>query len=128
MVDTKQFAVKILMSAIYYASTQLAEMDDAFKQKLAGIDTVIQWKVEPNGPNNYLVIKNSKIEVKMDSIADNPNYTIVLTNTDIALNLFRGQIKVEKAIKNGKIKVIGDLNEAMKQMFIFEELTHYLTD
>ncbi|NVM53996.1 MAG: SCP2 sterol-binding domain-containing protein [Candidatus Helarchaeota archaeon] len=128
MVDSKKFAVKLLMGAMQYASGQLAEMDDSFKQKLEGIDTVIQWKVEPDGPNSYTVVKNSKIEGKMDAVHDKPTYSIVLKSADVALDLLRGQLDAEKAIADGKMNIVGDLTIAMKQMFILADLGEYLAD
>ena len=128
MVDTKKFAVKMLMGAIQYAAAQLAELDEGFKKKLTGIDTVIQWKVEPDGPNSYTVVKDSKIKGKMDAVHENPNFTITLTSVDAALDLFRAKLEVQKAIEEGKIKIDGDMQKAMNQMFILEDLAEYLGD
>ncbi len=116
----------MLMGAIAYASGQLAEMEDSFKQKLAGIDAVIQWKVADI--NSYTIVKNQKIESKMDAIHDNPTYTITIKDLDTALELFQGRLEGAKAIQDGKLKVEGDANTALKQMFILEDLSAYLGD
>ncbi|MHA1130972.1 MAG: SCP2 sterol-binding domain-containing protein [Candidatus Helarchaeota archaeon] len=126
MVDTKRFAVKILMGAIAYASSQLAELDDSFKQKLAGIDAVIQWKV--GDIKSYTVVKDQKINSKMDAEHDNPTYIITIDDMDIALEMFQGKLDGAKAIQDGKLKVEGDTNTALKQMFILEDLADYLRD
>ena len=71
------------MGAISYASGQLAEMDDSFKNKLADIDAIIQWKVA--GINSYTVVKDQKIDFKMDSVHEKPTYTITINDLDTAL-------------------------------------------
>lgn len=126
MVDTKRFAVKMLMGAIAYASGQLANMEASFKQKLAGIDAVIQWKV--GDLNSYTVVKNQTIDSKMDAVHENPTYTITIKDLDTALAMFQGQLEASKAIQDGKITVTGDANTALKQMFILEDLAAYLGD
>jgi putative sterol carrier protein len=128
MVDTKYFAVKMLMGAIQYAATQLAEMDPNFKKKLAGIDSITQWKVEPNGPNSYTIVKNSTIENKMDAIHEKPTFTISLKDLSVGLDLFQGKIEAAKAISEGKITIQGNVEKALKQMFILEDLAGYLED
>ena len=103
-------------------------MDPAFKKKLAGIDSITQWKVEPNGPNSYTIVKNSKIENKMDAIHEKPTFTISLKDLSVGLDLFQGKIDAAKAMSEGKITIQGDANAAMKQMFILEDLAVYLED
>ena len=126
MVDTKRFAVKLLMGAMAYASGQLAELEDSFKQKLAGVDAVIQWKVADI--NSYTVVKDQKIISKMDAVHDNPTYTITIKDLDTALEMFQGKLEGAKAIQDGKLTVEGDANMALQQMFIMEDLAEYLGD
>ncbi len=126
MVDTKKFAVKMLMGAIAYASSQLAQMEDSFKKKLAGINAIIQWKV--GDLTSYTIVKDQKIDSKMDAVHDNPTYTISIDDLDTALEMFQGKLEATKAIQDGKIKVEGDANTAMKQMFILEDLVDYIGD
>ena len=128
MVEKKYFSVKMLMGAIQYAAEQLSELDDTFKQKLAGIDSITQWKVEPNGPNSYTIVKDLKIKSKMYAIHDNPTYTFILKDLDVALDIFQGKIDAMKAIVEGKIKIVGEMINAQKEMFILETLSEYLSD
>ena len=128
MTDKKYFAVKMLMGAIQYAAGQLVQLDSKFKQKLEGVNTIIQWKVDPEGPNGYTVVKDSKIEGKMDAVHEKPNYVITLKDLDVALDLFQGKISASDALQQGKIKIEGDAQAAMKQMFILEDLAEYLVD
>ena len=125
--DKKYFAVKMLMGAIQYAATQLAELDDSFKQKLAGIDSVTQWKIEPSGPNSYTIVKNQKIEYKLDAIHDKPTYTLSC-DIDTALDLFQGNLDATKALVEGKVKIDGDLAKAQNETFILEQIGEYLSD
>jgi putative sterol carrier protein len=125
--DKKHFAVKMLMGAIQYAAVQLAELDDSFKQKLAGIDSVTQWKIEPSGPNSYTIVKDRKVEYKMDAIHDNPTYTLSC-DLDTALELFQGKLDANNALVEGKVKIDGDLEKAQKETFILETLGEYLSD
>ncbi len=125
--DKKYFAVKMLMGAIQYAASQLVELDAGFKKKLTGLNSIIQWKVDPKGPNSYTIVKNSKIEGK-EGVYDKPTYTIVLKNLDVAFDLFQGKIDAPTAMQQGKVTIQGDTKTAMKQMFILEDLAKYLTD
>jgi len=115
------------MGAIQYAASQLITLDPEFKKKLAGIDSVTQWKVEPKGPNSYTIVKNQKIESKMDAVHNKPTYTLIIKDLDTALNLFQAKIDANKAIGSA-IKVIGDAAKAQKEMFILEALGKYLGD
>lgn len=126
MENKKLFSVKILMGAIQYATGQLAELDEDFRQKLEGIDTVIQWKVEPDGPNSYTVVKDSKIDFVMDEIHENPTFTFSC-DLDTALELFQGKVNANAALEEGKVKVDGPVDEAQKNIFILETLAEYLS-
>ncbi|NVM30813.1 MAG: SCP2 sterol-binding domain-containing protein [Candidatus Helarchaeota archaeon] len=126
MVDSKKFGVKMLISMIAYASGQLAELEDSFKKKLAGIDSVIQWKVADI--NSYTIVKDQKIESKMDAVHDSPTYTITIKDLDTALGMFQGKIDMAQAIADGKIEVQGDAEAVQKQAFIMEDLAGYLGD
>lgn len=126
VVDTKKFAVKLLMGGIAYASGQLAELEESFRKKLAGLDVVIQWKVADI--NSYTVVKDQKINSAMDAVHENPTYTITIDDYDTALEMFQGKLEGEKAIQDGKLKVTGDANAALQQMFILEDLGEYLGD
>ena len=126
MVDTKKFGVKMLIGMIAYASGQLAEMEDSFKKKLAGIDSVIQWKVADI--NSYTIVKDQKIESKMDAVHDSPTYTITIKDLDTALGMFQGKIDMAQAIADGKIEVQGDAAAVQKETFILEDLAAYLGD
>lgn len=128
MVDSKYLSVKILMGAIQYAASQLVGLDPEFKKKLAGIDSVTQWKVEPKGPNSYTIVKNQKIESKMDAVHNKPTYTLVIKDLDTALDIFQAKIDANKALTDGSIKVSGDAAKAQKEMFILEMLGKYLGD
>ncbi len=124
----KYFSVKMLMGAIQYAASQLAELDESFRQKLSGIDSVTQWRVKPDGPTSYTIIKNSKIEYKMDATHENPTYTITCNDLDVALDIFQGRLDPNEALNQGKIKIEGDAAKAQKEMFILETLGEYLAD
>ena len=126
MVDSKKFAVKMLMGAIGYASGELAKLEESFKAKLAGIDTVIQWKV--GDITSYTVVKDQTITSVMDAVHDSPTYSISIDDPDVALEMFQGKIEIEKAIAAGKIKIEGDAAAIQKQMFILEDLAGYLGD
>jgi len=126
MAEKKELAIKILLGAIQYASTQLVDLDADFKQKLAGISAIIQWKIE-SGPNAYTIVEDGKIDYKMDAIHDSPTYTINVA-MDTAMDLLQGKISAPEAIAQGKIQIEGDIEAATQQTFILEDLAKYLTD
>jgi len=126
MVDAKRFAVKMLMGAIGYASGQLAEMEESFKAKLAGVDSVIQWKV--GDLTSYTVVKDQKITSVMDAVHDSPTYVITIKDYETGLDMFQGKVDTAKAIADGKIDIQGDAASVQGQMFILEDLAEYLGD
>ncbi|MHA1265464.1 MAG: SCP2 sterol-binding domain-containing protein [Candidatus Helarchaeota archaeon] len=125
MVDSKRFAVKMLMGAIAYASGQLAEMDTSFREKLKGLDSVIQWKV--GDLSSYTVVKDQTITSDFGE-HNSPSYVITIKDFETALELFQGKIDVPKAITEGKIEIQGDASAVQDQMFILEDLRAYLGD
>jgi len=127
MPEKKEFAVKILLGAIQYASTQLAELDEEFKQKIAGINAIIQWKIE-NGPMAYTIVENGKIDYKMDAEHDSPTYTIQVSDLDVAMDMLQGKLSATDGIEQGKIQITGDIDAATQQTFILEDLAKYLVD
>lgn len=128
MVDSKYLSVKILVGAIQYAASQLVDLDPEFKKMLAGIDSITQWKVAPSGPNSYTIVKNQKIESKMDAVHNKPTYTLVVKDLNTALDLFQAKIDAKKALTDGSVKVSGDAAKAQKEIFILEKLGQYLGD
>lgn len=125
--NKKELAVKILLGAIQYASQQLVELDDEFKQKIAGISAIIQWKIT-DGPMAYTIVEDGKIDYKMDAEHDSPTYTIQVSDLDIAMDMLQGKLSATEALEQGKIEITGDLNAATQQTFILEDLAKYLVD
>lgn len=100
--------------------TQLMEkMPGAFiPEKAAGLDAVIQFKFTGAEAGDwYAVIKEGKVEVSQGEHAS-PKMTLTADSTDY-VKIFTGEIDGMQAFMQGKLKLAGDLNLAMKltQMF-----------
>ncbi|MDD1779230.1 MAG: hypothetical protein LUQ65_13775 [Candidatus Helarchaeota archaeon] len=124
--DKKEMELTLLLGAIHYCANELAKLDPAFKQKLKGIDAVIQWKSVPNGPNFYAIIKDQKIEFKTDAIHKNPTFTWIGKDVGQAITIFKGIYLISNAIKKGDVEVIGDKAKTLQLTFYLEDLVPYL--
>jgi hypothetical protein len=126
--EKKAIELTVLLGAIHYCASELINLDPAFKQKFKGIDIIIQWKSEPNGPNTYTIIKDSKIEFKADAIHKTPTVTLKNNNLDQALKIFKGKYLISNAIKNGDVVVIGDKQKILQCTFYLEDLVPFLAE
>lgn len=97
----------------------MSKMPGAFiPEKAEGLDAVIQFKFTGAEPGEwYAAIKGGKVEVSQGAHAT-PRMTLTADSSDY-VKIFTGEIDGMKAFMEGKLKLAGDLNLAMKltQMF-----------
>lgn len=99
--------------------TLMSKMPEAFiPEKAAGLDAVIQFKFTGAEPGDwYAVIKDGKVTVEK-GVHASPKMTLTADSADY-VKIFTGEIDGMQAFMQGKLKLAGDLNLAMKltQMF-----------
>lgn len=99
--------------------TLMEKMPGAFiPEKATGLDAVIQFKFTGVEAGDwYAVIKDGKVEVSKGEHAS-PKMTLTADSADY-VKIFTGEIDGMQAFMQGKLKLAGDLNLAMKltQMF-----------
>jgi putative sterol carrier protein len=99
--------------------TLMSKMPGAFiPEKAAGLDATIQFKFTGEEAGEwYATIKDGKCEVAKGEHAS-PKITLTADSADY-VKIFTGEIDGMKAFMEGKLKLAGDLNLAMKltQMF-----------
>jgi len=97
----------------------MSKMPGAFlPEKAPGLDAVIQFKFTGDEPGDwYAVVKDGKVEVKQGE-HENPKMTLTADSGDY-VKIFTGELDGMQAFMQGKLKLAGDLNLAMKltQMF-----------
>lgn len=97
----------------------MSKMPGAFlPEKAAGLDAVIQFKFTGSEPGDwYAVIKDGAVTVDKGTHAS-PKMTLTADSGDY-VKIFTGEIDGMQAFMQGKLKLAGDLNLAMKltQMF-----------
>jgi putative sterol carrier protein len=97
----------------------MEKMPGAFMpEKAAGLDAVIQFKFTGAEAGDwYAVIKDGKVDVSKGEHAS-PKMTLTADSADY-VKIFTGELDGMQAFMQGKIKLAGDLNLAMKltQMF-----------
>lgn len=97
----------------------MSKMPGAFiPEKAPGMDAVIQFIFTGNEPGDwYAVIKDDKVEV-LQGTHEAPKMTLTADSGDY-VKIFTGELDGMQAFMQGKLKLAGDLNLAMKltQMF-----------
>jgi putative sterol carrier protein len=97
----------------------MEKMPGAFiPEKAAGLDAVIQFKFTGAEAGDwYAVIKDGKVDVSKGEHAS-PKMTLTADSGDY-VKIFSGELDGMQAFMQGKLKLAGDLNLAMKltQMF-----------
>lgn len=97
----------------------MAKMPGAFiPEKAPMMDAVIQFRFTGDEPGNwYAAIKDDQVVVKEEEHT-NPTMTLTADSSDY-VKIFTGELDGMQAFMQGKLKLAGDLNLAMKltQMF-----------
>ena len=97
----------------------MSKMPAAFlPEKAPGLDAVIQFKFTGDEAGEwYAAIKDGKVDVQQGE-HENPKMTLTADSADY-VKVFTGELDGMQAFMQGKLKLAGDLNLAMKltQMF-----------
>ena len=98
----------------------MSKMPGAFlPEKAPGLDAVIQFKFTGAEPGEwYATIKDGKVTVSQGTFAT-PKMTLTADSSDY-IKIFTGELDGMKAFMDGKLKLAGDLNLAMKLMQMFK--------
>jgi putative sterol carrier protein len=98
----------------------MSKMPGAFvPEKAQGLDVVLQFKFSGAEPGDwYAVIKDGKVDVQ-NATHENPTMTLSADSDDY-IALFTGQLDPMQAFMQGKLKLAGDLNLAMKMTQFFK--------
>ncbi len=89
-------------------------------EKAAGVNSVIHFKFTGEEPGEWnAVIKDGKAEVARGIPHFKPNMTLSADSSDF-VKIFTGEMVGMQAFMQGKIKLQGDLNLAMKMMQMFK--------
>ena len=98
----------------------MEKMPGAFiPEKAQGVDSVIQFRFTGAEPGDWFaVIKDEKVAVERGTHSS-PKMTLTADSQDY-VKIFTGELDGMQAFMQGKIKLAGDLNLAMKLMQIFK--------
>jgi putative sterol carrier protein len=99
----------------------MSKMPGAFvPEKAQGVDAVIHFKFTGAEPGEWnAVIKDGKCEVAQGIPSKAPTMTLTADSADY-VKIFTGELDGMAAFMQGKIKLGGDLNLAMKLMQMFK--------
>lgn len=98
----------------------MEKMPGAFlPDKAQGVDAVVQFKFTGAEAGEwYAAIKDGKVDVARGT-HPTPKMTLTADSTDY-VKIFTGELDGMQAFMQGKIKLAGDLNLAMKLMQMFK--------
>lgn len=98
----------------------MEKMPGAFiPEKAAGLEAAIQFKFTGAEPGDWnAVIKDGKVDVERGT-HPSPKMTLTADSQDY-VKIFTGELDGMQAFMQGKIKLSGDLNLAMKLMQMFK--------
>lgn len=97
------------------------KMPGAFlPEKAAGVDAVIDFKFTGQEPGEWnVIIKDGKCEVAPGASSSESTMTLTADSSDY-VKIFTGELDGMQAFMQGKIKLTGNLNLAMKLMQMFK--------
>ena len=88
-------------------------------EKAQGVDAVVHFKFTGAEAGEWTAgIKDGKVDVAQGSPQGQPNLTLTADSTDY-IRILTGELDGMQAFMQGKIKLAGDLNLAMKLMQMF---------
>ncbi len=98
----------------------MSKMPGAFiPEKAVGVDAVVQYHLSGKEAGDWIIrIKNGECLVEK-GVAENPNMTMTADSEDYK-NVILGKLDGMKAFMQGKLKLAGDLNLAMKLTNFFK--------
>lgn len=107
---TEEITVKELMN----------RMPRAFKPEAAqGVDTVVQYRLTgAEGGDWIITIRDGQCQV-VEGVAESPNLTLTADAQDYK-DVILGRSNAMQAFMQGKLKLAGDLNLAMKLTSFFK--------
>src|SRR5512141_2686038 len=89
-------------------------------EKAAGVDSVVHFKFTGAEPGEWnAVIRDGKADVARGIPHFKPTMTLTADSSDF-IKMFTGELDGMQAFMQGKIKLAGDLNVAMKLMQMFK--------
>lgn len=99
----------------------MQKMPGAFiPEKATGVDATVHFKFTGAEPGEWnAVIKDGKCEVAQGIPRKQPTMTLTADSSDY-IKIFTGELDGMQAFMQGKIKLGGDLNLAMKLMQMFK--------
>lgn len=116
----EKVCVKVLGSMINYAAGQIAKFDNDFKDKLKGLNEVIQWKIGDDIAY-YTEIKDQDIK-GVDGTAPSPTLTFEISDIGVALKLLTAQADMGSL---GDVVKVSDPEKAQQLAFILEKVGEY---
>ena len=102
-------------------SELMEKMPSAFiPEKAQGVDAVIHFKFTGDEAGEWnAAIKDGKVDVAQGIPRQQPNMTLTADSNDY-VKIITGEMDGMQAFMQGKIKLAGDLNLAMKLMQMFK--------
>ena len=102
-------------------SELMTKMPGAFiPEKAQGVDATVHFKFTGAEAGEWnATIKDGKVDVAQGAPQKQPNMTLTADSMDY-VKIFTGELDGMQAFMQGKIKLAGDLNLAMKLMQMFK--------
>lgn len=103
----------LLLKVVVQSMEILAHHHPEVMAMVAGLEGVMQFGIEPDGPNYHLVIDKGKVAV-FGSKHSSPKSTITWTDSETVVGVLSGKLQPMEAMGKQKMKMIGDPGFALQ--------------
>ncbi|MGH7899019.1 MAG: SCP2 sterol-binding domain-containing protein [Candidatus Binatia bacterium] len=122
----KKLRAKIMLQAMMFGVQEIAREDPGIQAQLKGWDRVLQYSVHPDGPHLHFVAKDGTITA-VHGKNESASATILFADLDTALAIFSRKLDPQAAFMQGKVKLTGDMADAMKITMITQLAQPYFS-
>ena len=122
----KKLRAKVMLQAMMFGVQEIAREDPGVQAQLKGWDRIIQYSVLPDGPDMHFVTKDGTITA-VHGKNDKATASVQFVDLDTAVGIFSRKLDPSQAFMQGKVKLVGEMADAMKITMVTQLAQAYFT-